>query len=116
MRHHTDTSETMLRGMRAALDTWAAKNGTSVEPLYWVLRLQLAETGLEPGTVVGDVASRITEGRDEILRQFRAASAYFDDIRYATLEPVTQVWGTVVNSLRVAANSNRATAGQRQVF
>ena len=37
-------------------------------------------------------------------------------LEFAALEPVTQLWGTVVNGLRVAADSNRATAGQKEVF
>lgn len=112
-----DTSEVMLRGLRAGLDRWAARDGSAVDNLYWVLRMQLAETGLEPHTSVGDVIARVPErSRDDVQRAFRAASAYFDDIRYAALAPVAQVWGTVVNTLRVAADSNRATATQRQVF
>jgi hypothetical protein len=113
----TDASEVLLRGIRSALDGWASRSGNTVDPLYWVLRLQLAETGLEPGASVGDVANRIpADQRESVVRTFKAASSYFDDIRYVSLEPVTQVWGTVVNALRVAACSNRATPVQRQVF
>ena len=112
-----DTSNVLFRGLRAGLDRWAAREGNAVEPLYWVLRMQIAETGLEPGVSPGDVVARIPESaRDEVQRAFRAATGYFDDIRYAALSPVAQVWGTVVNALRVAADSNRATAVQRQVF
>jgi hypothetical protein len=112
-----DASEVLLRGIQSALDGWAARAGNNVDPLYWVLRLQLAETGLEPTASVGDVAARVpADQRDAVVRTFKAASAYFDDIRYVSLEPVTQVWGTVVNALRVAAKSNRATPVQRQVF
>jgi hypothetical protein len=112
-----DASEVLLRGIRSALDGWAARAGNTVDPLYWVLRLQLAETGLEPTSSVGDVAARVpADQRESVIRTFKAASAYFDDIRYVSLEPVTQVWGTVVNALRVAAGSNRATPVQRQVF
>ena len=112
-----DTTDVLLRGLRAGLDRWAARDGNATEPLYWVLRTQLAETGLDPGTSPGDVISRAPEAlRDEVQRLFRAATSYFDDIRYATLSPIAQVWGTVVNAMRVAADSNRATVGQRQVF
>ena len=115
--HAFDTSELLLKGLRAGLDRWAARDGSSAETLYWVLRMQLAETGLETGASPGDVLARApAESREEIQRSFRAATGYFDDIRYAALSPVAQVWGTVVNSLRVAADSNRATPGQRQVF
>jgi hypothetical protein len=115
--HAFDTTDLLLKGLRAGLDRWAAKDGNSSEPLYWVLRLQLAETGLESGSSPGDVMARVPEGgREDVQRAFRAATTYFDDIRYTALAPVAQVWGTVVNALRVAADSNRATAGQRQVF
>lgn len=113
----TDPSDILLDGLRAGLDRWAARDGRSAPPLYWVLRLQLAETGLEPGASPGDVLARVPEAsRDDVQRRFRAATAYFDDIRYAALAPVAQVWGTVVNAMRVAAASNRATTGQKQVF
>jgi hypothetical protein len=117
MTQRTDASEVLLRGIRSALDIWASRAGNTVEPLYWVLRLQLAETGLDPGASVGDVASRVpSEQRESVVRTFKAAQTYFDDIRYVSLEPVTQVWGTVVNALRAAAGSNRTTPVQRQVF
>jgi hypothetical protein len=113
----TDASEVLLRGIRSALDIWASRAGNTADPLYWVLRLQLAETGLDPGASVGDVASRVpSEQRESVVRTFKAAQTYFDDIRYVSLEPVTQVWGTVVNALRAAAGSNRTTPVQRQVF
>jgi hypothetical protein len=112
-----DTSDVLLEGLRGALDRWAARDGKDVEPLYWVLRLQLAETGLDAGVSTSDVTARIPgDRRDDVHRRFRAATSYFDDIRYAALAPVAQVWGTVVNALRVASDSNRATAVQRQVF
>ncbi len=112
-----DTSDVLLEGLRGALDRWAAKDGKDVAPLYWVLRLQLAETGLDAGVSTSDVTTRIPgELRDDVHRTFRAATSYFDDVRYTALAPVTQVWGTVVNALRVASDSNRATLVQRQVF
>jgi hypothetical protein len=112
-----DTFDVLLDGLRAGLDRWAARDGNAAEPLYWVLRLQLAETGLDPSLSTADVLARVPEAtRSDVHRAFRAATSYFDDIRYAALAPVAQVWGTVVNTLRVAADSNRATTGQRQVF
>jgi hypothetical protein len=112
-----DTQAVLLQGLRAGLDRWAARDGNTVDTLYWVLRMQLAETGLEPGNSPIDVLARVPDDRrDEIQRAFRAATTYFDDIRYASLSPVAQVWGTVVNSVRVVSDSNRATASQREVF
>jgi hypothetical protein len=112
---HTDTSEILLRGLKNTLDAWAPRaNG---DPLYWVLRLQLSETGLAPGVAVGDVTAQVSPAaREGVVRLFRDLTTYFDDVRYATLEPVTQLWGTIVNGLRVAADSARATVGQRAVF
>lgn len=112
-----DTSEVLLSGLRAGLDRWAARDGNSVEPLYWVLRMQLAETGLDAGTSPVDVLARVPDAaRDDVQRAFRGATSYFDDIRYAALAPVAQVWGTVVNAMRVAADSKRVTVAQREVF
>ncbi len=114
--HHTDTSEILLRGVRSTLEAWAPKQGDH-EVLYWVLRLQLAETGLADGATVADVTERIPAPvRSAAVEQFRAATEYFDDVRYAALEPITQVWGTLVNAARVAADSARATAVQKRVF
>jgi len=113
----TETANVLLQGLRGGLARWAGRDGSTVEPLYWVLQLQLAETGLEPGASTSDVLARVpAERRDEVAKAFKAATSYFDDIRYVALEPVTQVWGTVVNAMRVAAKSNRATAVQKQVF
>jgi hypothetical protein len=112
-----DTSNVLLKGLRAGLDRWAARDGNATEPLYWVLRMQLAETGLEPGTSVGDVLARAPDAvRADVQRLFRAVTGYFDDVRYAALSPIAQVWGTVVNSMRASADSNRSTAVQQQVF
>jgi hypothetical protein len=114
---HTDTSEILLRGLRTTLDLWSNRLNGDNDALFWVLRMQLAETGLHPGVSIGDLAAKIpAEGRDAVLKRFRVCTAYFDDVRYAALEPVTQLWGTVVNGLRVAADSNRATLVQKDVF
>ncbi len=117
MRHHTDTSEILLRGMRAALEAWGARQNGSPRPLYWILRLQLAETGLARGTTVQDVLGQVPESiRVEVDRFREGSRAYWADVRYASLEPITQLWGTIVNSLRVVTGSDRATAMQRKVF
>ena len=49
-------------------------------------------------------------------RRRLSTAAYWGDVRYAALEPVTQLWGTVVNAVRVAAQSGRATEVQKRVF
>jgi hypothetical protein len=117
MRHHTDTSEVLLRGMRTALDAWGAKQNGSPKPLYWVLRLQLADTGLSKGVTLPDTLGQVPAAiKGEVERFHEAGRAYWTDVRYASLEPITQLWGTIVNSLRVVTNSDRATAMQRKVF
>ncbi len=113
----TDTSEVLLSGMRAALSAWSGHPDVSDDSLYWVLQLTLAQTGLGGERTVSDVASDIPEAsRDKRLAQFRLALDYWDDIRYSALEPVTQLWGTIVNGLRVSAGSDRASETQKAVF
>lgn len=112
-----DTSEILLRGMQTALDAWSSKLESAPEHLYWVLRLQMAEHGFDGFVSVADVTAQIpADIREEVVERFRQAGGYWDDIRYAALEPVTKLWGTIVNATRVAASSDRATAVQREVF
>jgi hypothetical protein len=82
-----------------------------------VLRLKVAEIGT-PDTATPDrVLAEIPDTLCREVELMRArAEAYWSDVRYATLEPVTMLWGTIVNALRVAAGSDRATAVQREVF
>jgi hypothetical protein len=116
MHHHTDTSEILLRGIRQTLESWATKLNGEPAPLHWILRMTLAETGLD-GNGAASVSPNVPEGiRDDVVKQFRLTCEYWDDVRYASLEPITQVWGVIVNGLRVAADSSRATAGQKRIF
>ena len=116
MHHHTDTSEILLRGVGATLESWASKLIGEPAPLHWILRMTLAETGLDGSSVDAVVASIPDDIRKDVVKQFRLTCEYWDDVRYATLEPITQVWGVIVNGLRVAANSSRATEGQKRIF
>ncbi len=111
-----DTSEVLLEGMQTALSNWGEKLNGEQQELYWLLRLQMAEHGFIAEEVEGVMAQIPTELRTVMLARFRRAAEYWDDIRYASLEPVTQIWGTIVNSVRVAANSDRATEVQSEVF
>jgi hypothetical protein len=112
-----DTSEILLRGMQTTLDTWASKLDSAPQHLYWVLRLQMAEHGFDGWLSVAGATEQIPESiRQDVLTRFRQANEYWNDVRYASLEPVTQLWGTIVNAIRVAANSDRATEVQKQVF
>jgi len=112
----TDTSEVLLNGMKAALGCWQ-KVGGEQQPLYWVLRLKMADNQLADGMLVEDIQPTIPDSiRDTTIERFRTGRRYWDDIRYSTLEPVTQLWGTIVNTARVVADSDRVTNGQKKVF
>ncbi len=108
-----DTSLILFDGMRSALDSWAARFQGERELLYWLLRVKVSE-------IAGDTyreESRVPQdlrGPLSALRQ--RTDAYWGDIRYAALEPVTQLWGTIVNAVRVAAQSGRATDVQKKTF
>lgn len=108
-----DTSVILHDGMTAALDAWAAKLDGEKDPLYWLLYVQAAvAAGHENG-----VYQRIPrELRDEVSGHLGRADDYFADVRYSALDPAVRVWGTVVNSLRVAAQTDRATDVQKATF
>src|SRR6185503_139736 len=109
----TDTSHILFDGMRSTLDSWAARFQGERELLYWLLRLKVGE-------IAGDTyreESRVPQdlrGPLSALRQ--RTEAYWGDIRYAALEPITMLWGTIVNAMRVAAQSGRATDVQKKTF
>ena len=52
----------------------------------------------------------------DVTKLLALSAEYWADVRYSSLEPVTKLWGTIVNALRVAAKSDRATESQQQVF
>ena len=77
-------------------------------------RITVAEIRLED--VDGLIAGMADTTRDNVVEIRKRAHAYWDNIRYSALEPVTRLWGTIVNSVRVTSNSTRVTDGQRKVF
>jgi len=100
--------------MRATLETWAQRYQGKGDALYWILDLKMVE--IDAGSAAERLDS-VEEGLRESVRQRRESSdAYWADIRYSALEPVTQLWGTIVNAVRVVAESDRATEAQKQVF
>ncbi len=111
----SDTSQQLQSSMTTILNTWESSYGGSSEPMYWLLRAQEAEiAGLAVSSVLDSIeASAVRETMNE---QVKASSEYWADVRYASLEPVTMLWGTIVNCLRVAAQTGRATDKQRVVF
>ena len=109
-----DTTYILLDGMRSTLDTWAARFGGKDQLLYWHLRGKLEQLN-------GAAWSHLTpsvpiEIRAEFASLAERTDSYWGDVRYSTLAPVTQLWGTVVNSVRATANSPRLTEGQRALF
>jgi hypothetical protein len=109
----TDVSKVLFDGMRSTLSTWAARDGRS-DALYWVLRIKIAELDATDSLAIpNDIPAAI---RDTVLGHRRRAQEYWDDVRYAALDPVTVLWGTIVNAVRVVADSDRATPVQKQVF
>lgn len=109
----TQVSEALLEGMTATLDVWADRFDGESDAFYWVLRAKAAESNGGPAHVIARVPSQL---RDDVTRRLGAMASYWDNIRYATLDRVTQLWGTVVNAVRVAAESEMATERQRKVF
>jgi len=110
----TDTSKILFDGMNIALTEWADRYGGVSSCLYWLLKLEAA--AINPAAdqaVAGQIPDSL---RDQVLEMTQRADNYFADIRYSTLEPVTRLWGTVVNGLRVAAGSSAAKPVQKEVF
>lgn len=106
-------SQALEDGMSAALDTWAESGGER-EVLYWVLRAKAAE--VNGGGSVAVVARVPDTLRAKVEAHLSRMASYWDNVRYANLDRVTQLWGTVVNAVRVAAGSDVATPRQREVF
>ena len=107
---HLDVSKILSDGMDAALMAWAERFSGQSSVLFWVLKDHLAE-------VEGAGAPRPPEDMAECFAaQQSSANEYWNDVRYSTLAPETKLWGTVINGLRVAAGSDRATEAQKAVF
>ncbi len=112
---HNDVSEILLSGLSTALDIWQSRFDGESDALYWVLRAKAADTNGIPGSprVLADVPAEL---RSRVNEAMAADRKYWDNVRYANLDRVTQLWGVVVNAVRVAADSPMATDGQRAVF
>lgn len=111
----TNTAQLLHDSMSAILDTWGRKHGGESQPLYWLLRAQDADVGGHDVTaVIRSISDPVVQA--DVSKLISQSADYWADIRYSSLEPVTKLWGTVVNSLRVAAETGRATSAQREVF
>jgi len=109
------TSEVLRNGLARVLEVWRDRFGGAEDPLFWALKLELADVDLTVDP--HDVAKQVPAGLSaEVMKSHRAVNAYFDNVRYALLDPLTKVWGTLANALRVAANIDSVTERQRQTF
>jgi hypothetical protein len=106
-------SKILRDGLSSALDTWYERGSGQNDLFYWTLRMKLAQANGGAEAVLRQVPSAVAS---DVLRTHRAINRYFDNIRYALLDPVTQLWGTVVNALRVAADVEGVTGPQRTAF
>lgn len=109
----TDTSRILFDGMCSALAEWHQVYGGADSSLYWVLRIQAASIDPTRGCRLADVPAGLRASVEDRLSR---TERYFADVRYSSLEPVTVLWGTVVNGMRVAAQSPQAREIQREVF
>lgn len=111
----TNTAQLLHDSMSAILDTWGSKNDGKSHRLFWLLRAQDADL---KGEDVTAVLRSISESvlRADVTKLVSLSADYWADVRYSSLEPVTKLWGTIVNSLRVAAKTGRATERQSSVF
>lgn len=111
----TDTSERLHSSMMAILATWSSKYDGQSEPLYWLLRAQEASiSGHNVAAVLAEVEDPAVKAK--VSQLLDKSASYWADVRYSSLEPVTRLWGTIVNSMRVAADTGRATEAQREIF
>ncbi len=109
------TSEVLRSGIARVLEIWRDRFSGADDPLYWALRLKLADAdGADDcHAIARQVPSELST---EVLGAHREVNAYFDNVRYALLDPTTQVWGTLANVLRVAAGVDSVTERQRATF
>jgi len=107
------TSLILSSGLSEILATWAARHDGERDPFYWLARLELARAEGRNDREIGDVPPGL---RDEIARRHREIGGYWDNVRYALLDPMAAVWGTVINALRVASKVPSVTPEQKRVF
>src|SRR5215813_777596 len=113
MTAERSASTVLSEGLSATLDVWREQLGGEDDALYWTLRMKLAQTEGGVERVLRNIPNVLA---GEVLRAHRAINHYFDNIRYALLDPLTQVWGTLVNALRVAAQVDSVTTVQQETF
>src|SRR5437899_3289743 len=102
-------SEILGEGLWATLQTWRERLSGEGDLLYWTLVLKLAQAQNPTEDASPQVPATF---QGSAWRTHAAINQYFDNVRYALLDPLTQVWGTVVNALRVAAAAESVTPAQ----
>jgi hypothetical protein len=109
------TSEVLRSGIARVLEIWRERFSGGDDALYWALRLKLADAdGADDCKAVArEIPAALSEA---VLRSHDQVNAYFDNVRYALLDPPTKVWGTLANALRVAAGVDSVTESQRTTF
>lgn len=111
----TDTSQELHSSMTEILNIWGEKHGGTSQALYWHLRARDAHiSGGDVSAVLSEIEEPVV--RADVSKSLTLSADYWADVRYSSLEPVTMLWGTIVNALRVAAKSDRATERQQEVF
>jgi hypothetical protein len=106
------TSEILSRGLEDTLATWQTHGGDR-DPFFWMLKLQAARALGGESAVLAALPAPLA---GELGKRHKEIVAYFDNVRYALLDPLAQVWGTVVNALRVTAGVSSVTAAQKRAF
>ncbi|HWM84588.1 MAG TPA: hypothetical protein VNO33_02095 [Kofleriaceae bacterium] len=109
-----DTSLILFDGMRSSLESWASRFQGDRDLLYWLLRATVADIATGDSSL--DLKRVPADLREALAARRQGTAAYWSDVRYTSLEPVTKLWGTIVNAVRVAAESGRATEVQKRVF
>jgi hypothetical protein len=103
------TSLILSNGLAEILASWAGDR----DLFYWIARLELARAEGRNDAELGKVPAEL---REEVGLRHKEIGAYWDNVRYALLDPMAAVWGTVINALRVASGVGSVTPEQKRVF
>jgi hypothetical protein len=106
------TAAVLATGLDTILQTWAGRGGER-DPFYWMLRIERARADGDEGEVLAQVPPAFAA---DVRRRHADIVAYWHNVRYALLDPLAAVWGTVVNALRVAAGVDSVTPEQARAF
>ena len=102
------TSLILSNGLAEILALWAGER----DPFFWLIRLELARAEGRNDAELAKVPSELRARSRGGTRRSRL----LDNVRYALLDPMAAVWGTVINALRVASGVGSVTPEQKRVF